>query len=395
MKRTGKFTSIALAILLGTIVCAQAEPKSLVGVATPIINTTIQYGFNDSYRGIINYTARPDQIVHGPTFNTEGEIIKPGTLLIQMDTAYRQAVINNLKAKVKQDEDSLKIAVIQYKRFKKLSKEQAVSIESFEDWQNQYLVLVNTLVEDKAKLMEQEKVYKMTTLRAHYEAIVDTVFFPYGLPAGELAVMKLSQLNPMGIEVKMNRDTARSITNETPVAVYPVNSDKPVGIANDYMSLTKKGIMFRVLNYQLPPAASEKDGKLLSIVRCEPVCQLFGTYPASKQTGVPIAALYNDNTGTYVWKAVGVQSLEPGKGHASVFPVKKVYVKLEDVVNKIAGFAEYQKLLPNKNLNRGDVVIIAPPKGLQENEEVCIAREKYLFMPGDKVKVVIGQKSIL
>ena len=165
MKRTSKFEPIALAILLGTIVCVQAQSETLTGVATPIISTTIQYGFNDSYRGIINYTARPDQIVHGPTFNTKGEIIKPGTLLIQMDTTYRQAVINNLRAKIRQDKDSLKLADVQYKRYKMLSKDHAVSAEAFDNWENQYFVVLNRLAEDKARLMEQKKVYKMTKLR--------------------------------------------------------------------------------------------------------------------------------------------------------------------------------------------------------------------------------------
>jgi hypothetical protein len=390
-QRINGFLLTSTLVFLGTLAPVHAEPKTFTGLATPIITSTLKYGFNDAYRGIITYTARPDQIVRGPTYNSKGEIINEGTLLIKMKTDYRKAIVDSLKAKVKQDEDTLNIAKIQYDRYKTLVKSRAVSVEQYNNWENQYLINVNQLAADKADLKVQEAVYEMCWLRAQYEAIVDEVYFPFGLPAAELAVMKISQLNPMGIEIKMNRETAWKVTSETPIAVYPVNSNKPVGIINTLINFTKDGLKLRVVNYQLPAVVSKKTHKPLPIVKVYPIAQLFAPYPDNEQTGVPVAALSNDDQGVYVWKGIGVKSLTPGVGSKNVFSVRKVYIKTEDIIHKIAGFAQYQKLQPTNKLKRGDLVVLDAPKNLKDNDEVCVNQHRYLFMPGDPVKVVIGK----
>ena len=304
-----------------------------------------------------------------------------------MNTDYRKALVDNAAATVKLDEVNLAYTKVQYERYKKLSKTKSVSKESFQHWQNEYFQAKDKLAADKATLKLNQTVYKTCWPRAEYDAIVDKVFFPFGLPAAELDVMQISQLRPIFVHVKMNRDIARSITNKTPIAVYPVNSNKPVGVFTPKIILTDDGINLFVENYQLPPVISNKNGKAVPFVICFPVTNLYSTYPDLSTLGVPVNALCKDATGTHVWKAVGLRSFQPNKGIPSIFPVKKVYLTLVDRICKIAGVTKYQQISPNKDLTLNDMLVLNPPKNLQENDEVCLDNQKYLFMPGDTEKL--------
>lgn len=168
------------------------------GIATPIIITTIHYGFNDPFREFITYTARADQIIYGPTYtyNSDGEVIKPGMLLIKMKTDYQKNILENLKAKVQQDIDTLKLAKIKYKRYKTLSVDKAVSKEHFENWQNQYQVTLNKLNGDKAFVLKQQAVYDMCWLRAEYDGIVDEVFFFIWITCWRASCYEIITLTP-------------------------------------------------------------------------------------------------------------------------------------------------------------------------------------------------------
>ena len=189
----------------------------------------------------------------------------------------------------------------------------------------------------------------------------------------------------------MDRVEARKIICETPTSVYPVGSNKPVAVVNSMVSLTGSGIRLRVINFQSPTSISQKSGKPMIIVGCVPITCLTGYSLGSKVLGIAVKAVCRDSQGEYVWKGIDVQELLPGKGLKHIFNIKKVYVKLDDVVNKVAGYASIQKFEPNEQLKFGDIILINTPKDIKEGDEVSISQKRYIFMPSDPVKVVIGK----
>jgi len=104
----------------------------------------------------------------------------------------------------------------------------------------------------------------------------------------------------MGIDVIMSRKEAKKITPKTPVAIYPEGSTKPVEIVNDMISLTDKGIRFRVVNLENAPPISKKTGYKLNIVTCGPIAVLGAVYPLNQYLSVPTESLCKDEQGTFV-----------------------------------------------------------------------------------------------
>ena len=49
-----------------------------------------------------------------------------------------------------------------------------------------------------------------------------------------------------------------------------------------------------------------------------------------------------------------------------------------------------QALKDHGSLKLNDVVLVNPPKNLKEGEKLFLPMNRYILMPGEKVKVVIG-----
>jgi len=387
-----------LAGLLAWDVNAQKEfspPLKFDGTATPIITTTIKFGYNDAFRGIITYVARPGTIVRGAVYDLDGHVIDPGDVLIHMETDYRQSVVDGKKATVKSTEANLKNAKDNYARYKTLMKTDATSVQQFQQSEADYYAALGSKEAAEADLKLAEVMLEACTFRAPFDAVVEKVFFPAGLCAGELDVVRIAQLAPMGIHVKMPRELARKIDNTTPVKVYPCNSDQPVGIMHGHGFLTDDGMIFSVDNYSLPPPVSLKDGD-----RTIPICRITEVFPLSprdlqrSRTCLVIRedSIYTDAKGNYVWRALGQLNMDPDRGINHIFPVEKVYITPDKYVFTVNSYAKYRfvalggVLNPHEVLLRGEV-----PATLKTGDKVCSFKAYYLFMPGDPVKVVIGK----
>ncbi|MCP4180199.1 MAG: hypothetical protein GY756_20740 [bacterium] len=75
----------------------------------------------------------------------------------------------------------------------------------------------------------------------------------------------------------------------------------------------------------------------------------------------------------------------------SVFPIEKVYVVPANMKTLIAGFQELEALKDSGNLSKTSIVLANPPDDLKEDELIYTDLGRYIFMPGDKIKVVIGK----
>ncbi|MCP4178515.1 MAG: hypothetical protein GY756_12185 [bacterium] len=365
-------------ICIGCSSIVSAETYS--AKAMPIIVSKISYGFNDAYRGIITYVAREGQIVHGPKFDAKGNIKEQGSLLIEMATGYRDSLILQAESELQLANENYNFTAIENARYKRLAQGKSVSIEDYQKAETLYLKAKQDVIKAKGNLFLQQQVKSMCKSYAEYDAIVQQVYLPYGLAAPEPNVLKLAQLNPMGISIKMDKATAMKITNSSKISVYPMNGTKPSGIIPYTLIFNDDGVTIRVLNHPFTPKGLEG----ISKVKCIPAIISNNNIYAFRKS------FRKDDKGIFIWKAVDVKSLEPGKGIPDTFKVKKVYVTMENEMVRIGGFAYYQMIKPiNDKINNGDIIVFEEPSNLKENEEVCAYQEKYLFMPGDNVKVDI------
>ena len=382
-----KMLAIGLALFSSAVV-VNAAKQTFTGKVKPMITSTIQYGTNDTYRGFVVYAARQGQILHGPTYNLKGDVIQHGDILVSLDKDYNTSLMEQAKADLAIKKAALAFQKIEYDRYKKLAKTEAVSQELYQNYVSTYFQALSEYNQSEEALKTREIELDLCDYRVEYDCIVDKTLMPFGLCAGELAVEIISQLDPMGVAIKMDRATARKITPQTAIAVYPMLSDKPVAPLHYMTVLTDEGITLRVRNFAVLPDNLE-DGKI-PIVQCYDAITLY----SNKKTNgiaVPKTSVQKDEKGFYVWKGIGENSNQVDKGINPIFPVKKVYLEYGNINRYCANFISYMEVIPQKGeqINVGDLIVLDPPKGLQDNEKVCFYKEVYQFMPGDNVKVEI------
>jgi len=387
----------AFFMLVGVSTIAQKEfspPMKFAGEARPIITTTIKFGYNDTFRGIITYVARPGAILRGAVYDIDNNVVEQGDILIQMETDYRQSMVDYKRAALKSAQANLKNAKDNYARYEKLIKTDATSMQQYQQSEADYYAALGNKEAAEADLKLAEVILQACTFRAPFDAVVEKVYFPAGLCAGELDVVRISQLAPMGIFVKMPRELALKITNMTPVKVYPCNSDKPVGTMHGRGFLTEDGIVFNVDNAPLPPPVDLKaKGKTI------PVCQIAEVMPFASRNGhygdmlaVPVLSVFNDAKGTYVWRAIGQRNMVPDRGVDHIFTVEKLYITPEKYVVSIDSHARYRLIKTGGVLQQYDVLLRGPfAFNLNDGDKVCAYKVYYQFMPGDPVRVEIGK----
>ena len=90
-----------------------------------------------------------------------------------------------------------------------------------------------------------------------------------------------------------------------------------------------------------------------------------------------------------MWLAVGQKDLTP-KGLDKVFPIKKVYVELAGKSAFSQTFMEYTAVKDTKDLSLYDVTLGQNPKDLKDGNLATVQDHRYIFIPGDNVKAIIG-----
>lgn len=375
--------------------------KVFEGEVIPTITSVLKYGFNDVHRGILDYAARPGTIFKPACYDAKGNVIRDGDVLLHMDSAYRVASYEKAKADLEASMAKYRDTEQIYERNARLVKSHSISEVAYMSSKMEYQKAKANVESAKHSLTLTKQMLDICTFKAPFEGIVDQVFVCAGLMCGEQPAIQLSQLVPIGIKVKMDRRISSQITMSTPVKVYPLNSDTSVGIFNDgtYYPVNASGVytrdevIFTVDNYQLsPPVSLEDNGKKIPIFSTYwPVFDYKNKPDADSNIAVVSICIYNDSDGDYVWKLKGNKYLHSGRGVDYISPLQKVYIKKGDFSQYEASYAKVITVQPNKELEAGDILLFGSiPNYLKAGDKVCISNNRYLFMPGDPVRVVIG-----
>ena len=230
---------------------------------------------------------------------------------------------------------------------------------------------------------------KCCTHIAPFEGIVDEVKYVQGRASGNPQTITISQLNPIGIKVKMSRKDANRIKSDTSVLISVPGRKVSQGVFYGYSILDDEGIMFLTEN-ALVLNNVDKNGKMIPVVRqVYPVLNFYSD-GISKALAVPVSALYSDDKGKYVWKAKNEKTMQENMGIDSVFSVEKVYVVPGTKIKNQHRFIKVILLKDPGTIEKYDLVINDPPKGLKNGDNVNFPQERFVIMPGDSVKVTIG-----
>ena len=379
-----KFLLFLICILLSNEFFAG---KTYSGTVVPLVKNKIPAGSDADYWGYLKFVARWGEIIKPQITDMNGKVVQEGTVLTQMTRKYWIGKVNVAKGQLLAAEKSLKTAYQNFKRYEKLYPTGASPAQEYQNKRAIYYEALGAYETAKANLIESKIVLEQCTHMAPFEGIVDKVFFSSGILSPNPDVIEISMLNPIGIKIKMSMDEVGKLNSNTPITVYLPYSQKTVGIYNGYFMQSDTGIILSTKNY--PKRNNNK--KLLEVRKWFSVPNFYIGDNSKNLLGVPIRALLKDNKGDFVWKAIDRKTMQPGKGLDPVFKLEKVYVVPGKLKRLYYGVGYMRLLKEPGNLKLHDIVAILPPKNLNDGMEVSFPPERYVFMPGDTVKVVIGK----
>ena len=173
-----------------------------------------------------------------------GVFVKQGTKLVHADTTYIDVNIKITKAKLEAQDLILKYAKRDKERQSKLEKTKSVSVKQKEDSEMAYnsAKIQYELAKQAVENANWDKIF--ADIPAPYDCYIDKVYTKPGTISDiDYPIMKIMRLSPLYIDVKLDRELAKRIYDQkVGASVYPMGVDKPVGIYNDKVILTKDGI---------------------------------------------------------------------------------------------------------------------------------------------------------
>jgi len=365
--------------------------QEYTGIVTPTATSSYAFFLCTDIYGNYSYLARPGEIITPQISNAEGVVVKRSNVILQMNLIYWHAVLDKYKTIYNATEEDVKVANIDFNRFKTLvSENDASSVQKYQQAQIYYWKCIIARANAKASYLRYQREVKRYTDMAPFEGIVTKDYGTVEQSTSGTPAVQVVQLNPIGIKVKMDRATARDIGNNTPVKIYPLNSDNAQGIIYGRSVLTDNGIEFLTENCAVIDGIKVIQKSTPRIIRnWDPVLKFY-VYRNPDILGVPANSLVKDGDRHFVWKAKGQKTMQPDKTIDRYFQIEKVYVKVDDLMRIVSNSEKKIALKDCGNLELYDLVMVNPQNDLENGETVLYPEGRYLLMPGDQVKVVVG-----
>ncbi|HJO93573.1 MAG TPA: hypothetical protein QF753_09255 [Victivallales bacterium] len=376
-------------IILQLSIYSFSFAKEYTGVVTPLIKSRISSGSGADYNGVIIHVARIGEIFKPEILNSNNKVVQKGTPLVVLNHAYWEGSALLAKSRVNAAIAALRTAKDDYYRYKKLVVAHSESMMLLEDRRAKYFTAITNLENCKIHLMQANAILKSCFTIAPFEGIVDKVFLSSGLAVKQPQVIEISQLNPIGINVKMPREEAYKVNLNTPVTIYSLRTGKAYGVYNKNTILSDNGLTFIAENSQdLAYQGKTTDGL---IIRHHKDIHNVYPFPYKNMLSVPLNSIMKDSRGSFVWAAKENKTNTPGGSMKSVFKIEKIYIISANIKARIAGFQELEALKDPGKLDKTSIILSNPPENLKDGELIYTDLERYIFMPGDRIKVIIGK----
>ncbi|HBM16201.1 MAG TPA: hypothetical protein DD381_07680 [Lentisphaeria bacterium] len=383
---------LILTIISFTAICFSLTGKQYNGTVIPLDVSTSSHGTDMAFYGYISRVARLGQIIYPPLLDGKGNILsaRDGNIVLGINTRYFLAQVSATAADVQNDIVQFKIAECDIKRYKSLYRSNAVSQESYENMITSFYNGYYSYTNDIATTKMNQGFVDACMNYAPFEGYVSNVYVIEGDAVWQ-NIIEITQLNPIGIQVNMNREEARLIGSTDPVKIVLPNGYTQGVFSADNM-LNDNGILFFTENYPVLKRYELIPDDGISVYRnLMPVIN-FNIDSEEISLAVHLDSLNKDGNGYYVWKGLGQKTMDPDHGIDSKFKIQKVYVKPSGLKRSVFGYDHFAELEDAGTLELNDITIIDAEDDLKDGQEIYFADQRYLLMPGDQVKVIVGEQ---
>jgi len=385
--RLVKFSIFGSIFLSLSLYAAREYNGKIVPIEKESQNTTI----GSCSRGWVDYSAQFGSIVKPGIYNAKGKVIVPGTILIDGYTGDWEAYVKRDEIQLAAQKRIKELTFDIFRRYKDLLKDDAVSDLQTLNMKDDYETALGKYNNDISVLVEGKYAVDLETTKPVFEGIITKVSQGSGSDVGGAPCITVAQLNPIGIMVNLPIEEQIKLNHSTPIKVYYKGVDKPLGVSHIYGMMAGKGLLLATPNFPVIEKNTILKNNKIPILRdWQPLSRFEFNSASSSVLGVPLNAIQKDKKGSYVWKAKGQKVMQVDKGIDYTFPIGKIYIKPGKLIRYLSNYSKVISLKDNENLELYDLVLSNPPPGLKDGETVIYPQQAYLLMPGDDVRIVIG-----
>ena len=380
-------------LFIFSVTVLHAAEKTYTGVVTPVLVQTIASGAHGTNFGSVKRVEKLGSIITPSQLFLDGKTAVQGTIVLQQGKTYYENKVIEDAENILIDKQNISTDLFNYQKYLKLCEEQTLGPLKYEGYFDTYVIDVGKKKSEGGHFISDSTMFKTRTMTAPFEGYVSKVMYVMGMASGCPPTVEITQLNPIGIKVEMSRDLANNINANTPVTVFLPNSNKKVGVYNGCSLLQDDGILFLTDNYQSPVEGNSNksiDYKI-TINDVSTADSFYVDNSIDKNLCVPVDALKQDGKSFYVWRAKDQNTLLPGKISPTVFQVEKVSITPGNKQRFYAGNTLLRMLTDSGKLKKGDLILSNPPKELKDGDNVGVMPNRYTLMPGERVKIVIGE----
>ncbi|MEE9911433.1 MAG: efflux RND transporter periplasmic adaptor subunit [Deltaproteobacteria bacterium] len=352
---------IGLALCLGLLAwflyASQINQTNASAETTPVVRALViaptnageQYAYAGDVRG--RHESQLAFQVGGKIIGRHvesGSIVRPGQMLMQIDTKDVEQMVNVQQAQVAQAQSQLQLAEKNLKRYQSLFKEDVVSRSQFEQIQSAYEVALARHEQARAQYSQSANQFGYARLKADKAGVVSAISAEVGqvVAAGQV-VVTLVQDGEREIEINVpeNRIDAVRVASSARITFWALPDVVMPGRIREIAPMADAAARtYKVRVTLLQPSDQIRLGMTASVQIHEPVGAAATPY-------IPLSALYQTGGTPHVWI---IQN-----GNVLLRPVK-IGVFGNDQVQVLSG------------LNTGDMVVTAGVHKLREGQKVTI-----------------------
>ncbi|MEI6055428.1 MAG: hypothetical protein WCR55_05135 [Lentisphaerota bacterium] len=371
--------------------------KEYKGAVVSIGDETYSTSTGGYDRGFIITLAKLGQIGDPVVYDSNHNVVYPGTVLINgFDLAWMGMYLGQQIATTA-TKGLQGLAYDNYLRYKKLYQENAESQQDFEAQASNYAAAQGSYAFNVDQLAMDYQQNIMMKTRAQVEGIVKSVTQSAGSDVGSAPAIEYVWLNPIAVKVNIPREEQKVLLSSTPVKIYVKGQNEPFGIYDGFSYQAPDGSwMIQTRNFPVREWNVVLQDNGLPILREWEAVIKFDIYPGTNTLAVPDKAIQKDDKGSFVWRAKGQKAMQSDKGIDYTFPVEKVYVTVGNEIRYFTGYTKIVSLKDPGALELNDLVVAKVKDSyytanLKDGGMVIYPQQAYLMMPGDEVRVVIGE----
>lgn len=342
--------------------------------------------------GKIVYLRPVGQVARSGIYDENNNLIHKGDLIAQQDATTQEAKVRSFEAQLKGALATLEEKKAELERDVKLNEKKAVSQKVYDAAKRDYETAFAEVRKLEASLATEKYNLEACCLHAPFDGQVESHLYSEGtwVDHGK-EVITLSLVLVVKIKVPVPEDFSKKVDHTDIIKVISPDSEAPIGVWFDDVSMDVNNIYLYVKNNLVPIyKLTEEENKLPKVHKISFVSR--NRDESGDTIWVDTNSLKKDEKGYYIWHAKDQVMGNPDKPIARQFIVEKVPVVPGSKYRNV-GVYRHRVLENPASLKSFDYILVDAPDNLQDGSMVAYQPLRWMFRPGDKVKVQISNST--